>query len=268
MLNEWVSSSQARIRAGARARGNRLEPAEGLGADTPAKRGWRARALVASCHVLLGSYFRLQVFRSGEEPEGPFLVCANHRSHVDSIAIMAALGLPFHRCGLLAAEDYFFRTPKRLQYLSGALSLIPVERHPTRGGFERTVADCARFLETGGRALVAYPEGTRGFGPGVSRFKRGPALLALRLGLPIVPGYIAGTDRILPKGRWYPKPGRITVRLGPPLFPEYVAPERPLRERSVHLIELLEHRVRDLAVALDDGAAGRFRWKRATSSRS
>ena len=63
------------------------------------------------------------------------MVCANHRSHVDSLVLMHAAGLRFAQCGLLAAEDYYFRQAARLRLVSSVLRLVPVERRPTADGF-------------------------------------------------------------------------------------------------------------------------------------
>lgn len=180
-------------------------------------------------------------------PTGPFMVCANHRSHADSPALMAAAGIPFAQCGLLAAEDYYFRHPLRLRIVSSILRIIPVERRPTRAGFSATLAACSSFLDTGGRLLIAYPEGTRGTGDTLRPFKRGPATLALRHGLAIVPAFIAGSERVLPKGRVWPQPTTVSVRFGVPLLPLAAANPGAARVQATHLTESLNEQVASLA---------------------
>lgn len=186
-------------------------------------------------------------------PAGPFMVCTNHNSHIDSIAIMAALGMPFSACALLAAEDYFFHSRMRLKILARVLTLIPVRRRASAASFRATVERCRFFFACGGRALIAYPEGSRGGGEGLRPFKRGPAVIALALGLPIVPGFILGTDRILPKGRTLPRPGPITVRFGRPLGVDAGGGAEG-RGRSKKLTLELERRVRALQSVADAGA--------------
>lgn len=180
-------------------------------------------------------------------PDGPFMVCANHRSHVDSLVLMAASGLTFGQCGLLAAEDYYFRHPARLRIVSSVLRLIPVERRPTATGFAATLAACSRFLKTGGRMLIAYPEGTRNPGPTPARFKRGPATLALRFNLDVVPAFVTGTERVLPKGRAVPRPAGVAVRFGAPLVARPVLGPAAVRHEAAYLTESLAERVRRLA---------------------
>jgi 1-acyl-sn-glycerol-3-phosphate acyltransferase len=179
------------------------------------------------------------------------MVCTNHNSHLDSVAIMAALGMPFSACALLAAEDYFFHSRMRLRALARALTLIPVRRRASAASFRLTIDRCRHFLGHGGRALIAYPEGSRG-GGGIRSFKRGPAAIAIALGLPIVPGFVDGTDRILPKGRTLPRPGPIKVHFGRPLGFEPRAKGTDGR-RSKALTAELEGRVRALQSAADAG---------------
>lgn len=195
---------------------------------------------------------RLEVEAQAPLPAGPFMVCANHYSHLDSLAIMAALGMPFSQCALLAAEDYFFHSRMRLKLLVRALTLIPVRRRASAASFRDTVERCRSFLGHGGRALIAYPEGSRGGGGAIRPFKRGPAAIALALGLPIVPGFVGGTDRILPKGRALPRPGPIKVHLGRPLGVDGTGPATG--RRSKVLTAELEDRVRALQSAADAGA--------------
>ena len=211
-------------------------------APASAQAGW----LEALGRAFVTRYCRLTVQGSLPGPGQPMLICANHRSHVDSIAVMTALGLPFKQCGILAAKDYFFPGGAWLGAAARCLHLVPVERQPHRGDFARTIDACAAFLAAGGAALLAYPEGTRGSAPGTAPFKRGPALLAVSLKLPILPVYIAGSDRILGKGRRLPRPGRIDIAIGAPIWP---APARSRAERRAGSIEL-SRRVEDAVRAL------------------
>lgn len=205
-----------------------------------------APAFEAFCRFFLTRLGTLSVELEAPLPEEPFMVCANHRSHVDSLILMAASAVPFAQCGLVAAEDYFFRHPIRLSVVSSLLRLIPVERRPTPRGFATTLAACSAFLKTGGRMLIAYPEGTRGATSGLRPFKRGPATLAQRYGLTIVPAFIGGSERILAKGRTVPRPSAITVRFGGPLLTRPRA-DTGVRFQAAHLTDSIAARVRELA---------------------
>jgi long-chain acyl-CoA synthetase len=152
-------------------------------------------------------------------PPMPFLFCSNHSSHMDSIVLMAASGRGFGLFGLLAASDYFFRSPLQSQFFSCLVKLIPISRTPTRESLEQTMAECRRFLAEGERSLILFPEGTRSRNGAMREFKRGAGMLSVRLGLPIVPAYIEGSGAAMPKGRFFPAPSPVTVRIGSPIFP-------------------------------------------------
>ena len=79
-------------------------------------------------------------------------------------------------------------------------------------------------------------------------FKQGAGLFAIELGVPIVPAYVEGTHRILPKGKSIPRFGPVTVRFGEAL----AAPQSPLwrgesaRERRRQVVEKLADSIRTL----------------------
>jgi 1-acyl-sn-glycerol-3-phosphate acyltransferase len=199
------------------------------------------------CRFFLRGLGSLSVSREAPLPARPYMVCANHRSHVDSLVLMQAADLRFGQCGLLAAEDYYFRQAARLRLVSSVLRLVPVERRPTADGFAATLVACRRFLDTGGRMLVAYPEGTRSTDGRMAGFKRGPVTLALRFGLPVVPAFVSGTERVLRKGAALPRPAAVRVRFGAPLEAAAGLEGAALRDEARRLTEALERRVRELA---------------------
>jgi 1-acyl-sn-glycerol-3-phosphate acyltransferase len=184
-------------------------------------------------------YCHLQVTGRETLPPMPFILCSNHASHMDAIVLMAATGQPFTRFGLLAASDYFFTNPIVHRGFSSLVQLIPIERRGGGSGLARTIALCRDFLQPGGRGLVMFPEGTRSVSGEIGRFKRGVALMATELAVPIVPAYIHGSASLMPKGRLFPVPGRLTVHLGAP-----IAARR--EDNSDEILDLVEARVRAL----------------------
>jgi 1-acyl-sn-glycerol-3-phosphate acyltransferase len=162
----------------------------------------------------------IQVAGRDNLPNVPFLVCANHASHLDSIALMIACGQPFARFAILAAEDYFFGSRMRRVGLKYLLNLIPIERAASPSSVHQVLAACVEFLKPGNRNLILFPEGTRSANGEIGTFKPAAALFPLRLGLPIVPVYIGGTGHVLAKGTFFPKRAPIEVRIGKPLTPQ------------------------------------------------
>jgi 1-acyl-sn-glycerol-3-phosphate acyltransferase len=150
-------------------------------------------------------------------PHMPFLFCSNHSSHMDSIVMMTACRCSFNDFGLLAADDYFFRSRAIYHGYSCLVNLIPISRKPTAASLIGTLEECRRFLNGGSRSLILFPEGTRSRSGEMAGFKRGAGMLAVKLGLPLVPAYIEGTHEAMPKGRFFPAPRRVTIRIGEPI---------------------------------------------------
>ncbi|MFJ8670481.1 lysophospholipid acyltransferase family protein [Streptomyces sp. NPDC093589] len=148
----------------------------------------------------------------GRLPRGGCVVVANHSSHADTAALLAALDSR-HAPLIGAAADYWFATPWRRRVCRHLAAGFPVRR--TGGGLDDLLgmADALRA----GRAVVLFPEGTRGRDGAVGDFRRGALLLAERAGVPVVPVGLAGTDRLLPKhGRL--RRTLVRVHIGAPLY--------------------------------------------------
>ncbi|MFJ9850064.1 lysophospholipid acyltransferase family protein [Streptomyces sp. NPDC101150] len=168
---------------------------------------WLRRTLWGLVLTLTGG-----IDRRGQLPRGGCVVVANHSSHADTAALLAALDAR-HAPLIGAAADYWFATAWRRRVCRRLAAGFPVRR--TGGGLDDLLgmADALRA----GRAVVLFPEGTRGRDGEVGDFRRGALLLAERAGVPVVPVGLAGTDRLLPKhGRI--RRTLVRVHIGAPLY--------------------------------------------------
>jgi 1-acyl-sn-glycerol-3-phosphate acyltransferase len=94
-----------------------------------------------------------------------------------------------------------------------------------RGAARRSLKQAALRIRAG-QSIVAFPEGTRSRDGHLLPFKKGPFLLALEAGVPLVPFAIHGGVEILPKGTWRVHGGPYLIRVGAPLEPgDYANPE-------------------------------------------
>ncbi|WP_052029408.1 1-acyl-sn-glycerol-3-phosphate acyltransferase [Streptomyces aurantiacus] len=153
------------------------------------------------------------VSRQGHLPPGGCVVVANHTSHADTAALLAALDA-HHAPTIAAAADYWFASPWRSRVCSRLAAGFPVRR--TGGGMDDLLAK--RDDLRAGRAVVLFPEGTRARRGELGAFHKGALVLARQADVPVVPVGIAGTDRLLPKhGKL--RPSLVRVRVGAPLPP-------------------------------------------------
>jgi 1-acyl-sn-glycerol-3-phosphate acyltransferase len=164
---------------------------------------------------------------SGSTPsDGPLVFVANHASHLDAPAVVAALPRSVRcRLAIAAAEDYFYRRPLVGWLATQAIGTFPF---PRRG---RLGLDRAEALLASGYNVLLFPEGTRSLDGSQRPFKQGVGRLLLETGVPVVPVAIVGTHRAWPKGSSVPRRGSVRVSFGqawrpdPRLTPAEIAEE-------------------------------------------
>lgn len=166
------------------------------------------------CRTFFTVYCPLTVEGLHHLPDGPFLLCSNHSSHADSAVLMTASGRSFRSFALLGASDYFFQSRNKRWMVAPLMNVIPIERRPGARSLNSCLDICHQFLQQIGGSLILYPEGTRSHDGHMQPFKAGAGLFATELGVPLVPAYIEGTHRILPKGKTLPRSGPVSVRFG------------------------------------------------------
>lgn len=176
--------------------------------------GTTAPLVKAAMPLLYGGWLELEVEGLEHLPgQGPYILAANHASHLDAGAVLCALGERARRVRVVAARDYFFDTPWKAGFFERLLNAIPFDRH---GNWESGLENCREAL-VAGHSLLIFPEGTRSPTGRLQEFKAGVGRLASEAGVPIVPTRIDGTHASLPKGRTLPRRGRVRVRFGRPL---------------------------------------------------
>jgi len=138
--------------------------------------------------------------------QGPLLIVANHLSLVDP----PLLGVSLSRKVIFMAKKELFRF-RLIGYFIGSFGAFSVHR----GQLDREALRQAYQVLANGLALVMFPEGTRSRDGRLQPAFPGPALIALRSGVPILPVGIVGTEKI--RGvTWLLRRPQITVNVGHP----------------------------------------------------
>ncbi len=180
-----------------------------------------AGARKALWRVVLGVTGGLRVSGVAALPAGPCVIVANHSSHADTAALIAAL--PARRRPVVAAAaDYWFGGGCRAWSCRVLCAAFPVRR---AGGGGADLAAAARLLAAG-HDVIVYPEGTRSRDGRIGEFHRGAARLAALAGVPLVPAGDHRDENAAPAGWARPaRPGgRPLRRPGPD--PRSVSPRR------------------------------------------
>ena len=167
--------------------------------------------------------------------ESAQVVVANHESWFDVLALAGYLPV-----------DYRFVAKKELSGVPifgpawRACGHIAIDRRDQQAAIE-ALERARREVHARPLTIVMYPEGTRTPTGELLPFKKGAFVLAIQVGVPVVPVGIHGARAVMPKGRLRIRPGTIRIRIGEPMTTEGLA----IRDRDV-----LTDRARDAVAAL------------------
>ena len=168
-------------------------------------------------HVLLRAWLKLWhryrvVGREHLPQNEPFVMVANHASHLDALSLLSALPLrAIQKTYPAAAKDYFFTTMPKVAFSAIVVNAMPFDR---KDNPRESINLCRELLATPGHALILFPEGTRSTTGELASFKPGIGYLTAGTNIPVVPCYLDGAFRAWPKGAWIPRPFRLTLRVG------------------------------------------------------
>jgi len=185
--------------------------------------------------VLCKLYFRVTV--SGREhlpKSGPYIIAPVHRSNIDT----PLSAFVTRRRVRFMGKDSLWKQKQVGAFLS-LLGGFPV----TRGAADlEALKRCVAVLDAG-EPLVMFPEGTRQSGATLHPLFEGPAYVALKRGVPIVPVGIGGTERVMRKGSKMIWPHKCHVTVGSPIDVEHGGNGRVDRERMTQITAELANRL-------------------------
>jgi len=167
--------------------------------------------------------------RENVPSNGAFVLAPVHRSFID-------FGLTCQitkRRMRFMGKDSLWKIPG-LRWLITALGSYPVHR----GGADREALRRTVEVLEKGEPVVIFPEGTRRFGPKVEDLFEGAAYVATKVGVPVVPVGIGGSEQALPKGKKLPRPVKLTVVVGEPIHPPASSDTGRTSRRAVHELTL------------------------------
>lgn len=160
--------------------------------------------------------------------EGPVIVAANHVSHLDTPVVLRTLPRRIrHRLVVAAAKDYFYRGRFKGTLISLSLATFPFDREE---GSRDSLAQTQALLKDGWSLLI-FPEGTRSPSGELGRVRSGVAVVASRAGVPILPIFVHGLAKVMPKGTVGPLPGGVVVDVAEAIRPRAGEDVSVLRDR-------------------------------------
>ena len=172
----------------------------------------------------------------------PFVVVANHSSHLDAPLIYGSLPRRLSKnLAAGAASDYFFDSWYKALPTALFFNSFPVERQGMRGR-----RGMAGVLLNEGIPLLLFPEGTRSRTGAMANFKPGAAALSISRNVPVLPMALVGAYAAMPYGATVPVPGRPHV---------HVVFGRPLRAAPGEIAHQFSDRLHRYVVEMHDTTA-------------
>ncbi len=195
-------------------------------------------------------FWRVEVHcRENVPTTGAFVMAPVHRSNID----FAVVSVLTKRRLRYMTKDSVWKVPLLGRLIEG-LGAFPVSRGTADREAMRTVVSAMDH----GEPVVMFPEGTRRAGPVVEDLFDGPAFVAARAQVPILPVGIGGSERAMPKGSKLLRPVKLVLVVGEPLpAPEPTEGGRVSRRAVRERTEELRVVVQKLFDEAQERAAGR-----------
>jgi long-chain acyl-CoA synthetase len=177
------------------------------------------RSMVSFILFWIKLFFKIFFFATikGRENliDAPFILCPNHSSYFDAFLISSLLPKRLFR-------DIFFQGSQRV-FSSSIMSkfaaiahVIPIDPDT----FLTKALTLSSYLLRNKKSLCIFPEGGRTFDGTISEFKKGIAILAAHDNVPLIPVYIKGSYKALPRNKRFPRlAAKITITIGKPIYP-------------------------------------------------
>lgn len=178
--------------------------------------GVARNALITGIRILIGAR---GIWVAGVPEMRQRIYFANHASHFDTLAVLASLPREVRaQVSPIAARDYWTRSKVHRFIAVDCLRSTLIDRtHSTDADpLEPVFATLAQ-----GRSILIFPEGTRGDGSEIARFRGGLHRLAEALpNVELVPVHLDNLSRIMPKGSFLIVPITCNARYGEPMHLE------------------------------------------------
>ena len=139
----------------------------------------------------------------------PRVFIANHTSVIDIFSLIHVL--PHQK---FVAKSELRRIPF-FDMAATAWGVVWIERENHKSAMEsyRRAAEAIRA----GVSVAVFPEGTRGDEYALRSFKKGPFVLAIEAGAPVVPVVVYGAREVQSRTRFTVRPGTVHVHFMPPI---------------------------------------------------
>ncbi len=143
----------------------------------------------------------------------PFIISPNHQSFLDPFVLCSTYPFEFFKNTFHVGASEFFQS-RLMGWIAQMLHVVPVD--PDTQLMKAMKASAIGLRR--GRILNIYPEGERAYDGELHKFKKGAAILATELELPIVPVAIDGLHKVWARRSYKIRPAKVKIEFGKPFY--------------------------------------------------
>lgn len=194
------------------------------------------------------AFMRLEVTNTEEleKMKRPFLICPNHQSFLDPFVLTSNYSFDVFRNTFHVGASHFFRGGF-MQWVAKMLSVVPID--PDTQLMKAMKAGAIGLKH--GKVLNIYPEGERAFDGDIHEFKKGAAILATELDLPILPVALDGLHKVWARGSFRIRPAKVKIRIGKAFYAkEIFQPDMSDEEKYDVVIKHLKRNIESMIVEM------------------
>jgi len=178
-------------------------------------------------------------------PESPYIVVANHVSLLDPP--LAGIACKKNDLDFMAKKELFDKPI--LGLWTRNVNCIRVDRDSS--SIQSLKEVIARLKK--GRNVGIFPEGTRSEDGSLQEAKRGVGFMIHKGMVPVIPIYIEGSNKALPKGGGIKFGTRINVIVGKPIqYKDFELPDGSTKDKYEYITNIVMDKIKELKERLPE----------------
>lgn len=174
--------------------------------------------------------------------ERPFLVCPNHQSYLDPFIVASAYPYEVVSNTFAVGASEFFES-RIMKSIARMMNTIPIDP-------DTQLLKAIKASATGlkhGKVLTIFPEGERAFDGELHEFKKGAAILATELDIPIIPVALDGLYKVWGRSSGEFNLSKVKVHFGEPIYAKNViSPDMDAETKYRTVTEHLKQKIQTM----------------------
>jgi long-chain acyl-CoA synthetase len=182
---------------------------------------------------------------SADEVQNSFLICPNHQSFLDPFILTSVYSHDvFTNIFHVGASEFFENGA--MKFVAKMVNIVPI--NPDTQLVKAMKASAIGLRN--GKILNIYAEGERAFDGELHEFKKGAAILATELDLPILPVALEGVHKVWARNSLKIRPAKVKIMFGKPFYAKDIIDAKTDDEAKYEAVT--NHLKNEIAAMLED----------------